>query len=144
MGQGFAHLAGQLITSARTSGVRPDMVQVSGLLRMVLHGQGLFLELLLQKDGGIVMGHIKDTRTCEDIEVYMCTGGGQSRKRGCSTGCSTLQLHIGKVPQQHLEPPQFKFLNFPYIANSTAGPSGRDLPVLLIDFDSRDAALSIS
>ena len=35
-------------------------------------------------------------------------------------------------------------INFPYIANNTAGPSVRDLPVLLIDFDSRDAALSIS
>ena len=33
---------------------------------------------------------------------------------------------------------------FPYIANNTAGPSGRDLPVLLIDFDSRDAVLEKS
>ena len=31
-----------------------------------------------------------------------------------------------------------------YIVNSTADPSGCDLPVLLIDFDLRDAALSIS
>ena len=35
-------------------------------------------------------------------------------------------------------------LNFPYIANNITGPSGGDLPVLLIDFDSRDAVLSIS
>ena len=33
---------------------------------------------------------------------------------------------------------------FRYVANNTAGPSERDLPVLLIDFDSRDTALSIS
>ena len=61
---------------------------------MVLRGQGLFSELLLQKDGGMMVGHIKDTRTCEDMEVRVCTGGRQSRKQSCGTGCSTGQVWV--------------------------------------------------
>ena len=57
----------------------------------VLCGQGLFSELLLQKDGSMMVGCIKDTRTCVDMEVHMCTGGGQLWKQSCSTGCSTVQ-----------------------------------------------------
>ena len=65
-----------------------------GLLRMVLRGQGLFSELLLQKDGGMMVGRINDTRTCEDMEVRVCKGGGQSRKRGCGTGYGTGQVWV--------------------------------------------------
>ena len=52
--------------------------------------QGLFSELLLRKDGG--MAGCWDMRTCVDMEVHMCTGGGQSQKQGCSTSFSTGQL----------------------------------------------------
>ena len=91
MGQGFAYVARTPITGARTSGKRPDTVQIAGLLRMVFRGEGLFSELLLRKDGGMMEGCIKDTRTCVDMEVRVCTGGGQSWKRGCGTGCGTGQ-----------------------------------------------------
>ena len=74
-----------LTTSAGTSGVIPYTGRVAGLLRMVLREQGLFLELLLRKDGGTVMGRIMATGTCEDMEVRVCTGGEQPWKRGCGT-----------------------------------------------------------
>ena len=61
------------------------------LVRVVLRKQGLVTELLLRKDGGKVE-YIEDTRTCVGMEVRVCTGGGQSRKRAdCSTGCGTGQ-----------------------------------------------------
>ena len=83
----------QLITGARTSRQRLGTVRIAGFLRMVLAigGQGLFLELLLRKDGGMMVGCIKDMGACVDMEVRVCTGGGQSWKWGCSTGCGTGQ-----------------------------------------------------
>ena len=38
------------------------------------------MELQLRKDGGMA-GCIRDTKTCVGMEVRVCTGGGQSRKR---------------------------------------------------------------
>ena len=57
-------------------------------------GRGLATELLLRKDGGKV-GYIEVTRTCVGMEVRMCTGGGQPRKRAeCSTSCGTGQAPL--------------------------------------------------
>ena len=55
------------------------------LMRIVLRGQGLFMELLLRKDGGYA-GYIEDTRTCVGMEVRVCTGGEFRKRACCSTG----------------------------------------------------------
>ena len=67
------------------------------LLRIVLCGQGLFMELLLRKDDGKV-GYIEDMKTCVGMEVRGCTGGGQFRKRAeCSTGLAQCRLVLGAI-----------------------------------------------